>query len=53
MCWPPELRIAEGGRIVSFSSSVVGLYQPTYGVTTRTSSRTTQPSPKNSSTGLA
>ena len=22
----------EGGRIVSFSSSVVGLYQPTYGV---------------------
>ncbi|WP_156677729.1 SDR family oxidoreductase [Sphingomonas profundi] len=24
-------RIAEGGRIVSFSSSVVGLYQPTYG----------------------
>jgi len=25
-------RIREGGRIVSFSSSVVGLYQPTYGV---------------------
>jgi len=25
-------RISEGGRIVSFSSSVVGLYQPTYGV---------------------
>lgn len=24
-------RIREGGRIVSFSSSVVGLYQPTYG----------------------
>jgi len=25
-------RLAEGGRIVSFSSSVVGLYQPGYGV---------------------
>ena len=25
-------RMGEGGRIVSFSSSVVGLYQPTYGV---------------------
>ena len=25
-------RMREGGRIVSFSSSVVGLYQPTYGV---------------------
>jgi 3-oxoacyl-[acyl-carrier protein] reductase len=25
-------RIRDGGRIVSFSSSVVGLYQPTYGV---------------------
>jgi len=25
-------RIRQGGRIVSFSSSVVGLYQPTYGV---------------------
>lgn len=25
-------RIREGGRIVSFSSSVVGLYQPSYGV---------------------
>ena len=25
-------RLREGGRIVSFSSSVVGLYQPTYGV---------------------
>ncbi len=25
-------RIREGGRIVSFSASVVGLYQPTYGV---------------------
>ncbi|SJZ91810.1 SDR family oxidoreductase [Consotaella salsifontis] len=25
-------RLADGGRIVSFSSSVVGLYQPTYGV---------------------
>jgi 3-oxoacyl-[acyl-carrier protein] reductase len=25
-------RLARGGRIISFSSSVVGLYQPTYGV---------------------
>lgn len=25
-------RVRDGGRIVSFSSSVVGLYQPTYGV---------------------
>lgn len=25
-------RLRDGGRIVSFSSSVVGLYQPTYGV---------------------
>ena len=25
-------RMASGGRIVSFSSSVVGLYQPTYGI---------------------
>jgi len=25
-------RLREGGRIISFSSSVVGLYQPTYGV---------------------
>jgi 3-oxoacyl-[acyl-carrier protein] reductase len=26
------LRLRNGGRIISFSSSVVGLYQPTYGV---------------------
>lgn len=25
-------RLREGGRIISFSSSVVGLYQPTYGI---------------------
>ena len=27
-----SIRLRDGGRIVSFSSSVVGLYQPTYGV---------------------
>jgi 3-oxoacyl-[acyl-carrier protein] reductase len=31
-------RIRDGGRIVSFSSSVVGMYQPTYGVYAATKS---------------
>src|ERR1700754_3971630 len=31
-------RMRDGGRIISFSSSVVGLYQPTYGVYAATKS---------------
>ena len=33
-------RLRDGGRIVSFSSSVVGLYQPTYGVYAATKAAT-------------
>jgi NAD(P)-dependent dehydrogenase (short-subunit alcohol dehydrogenase family) len=35
-------RLRNGGRIISFASSVVGLYQPTYGVYAATKARLDQ-----------